>query len=472
MPFHHRPFHRSRALRGLRCSMPLSMPLLLVSLMLALPAGAQIQLETPAMITGLTDPVAFVSAYDGSGRMFIVEQCVSGTTGRIKVWNGTSVLGTPFLDIPVQCGGERGLLGLAFHPDYETNGRFFVNYTDNATTGECESGDAGITRVVEFSNSDDPSDNVAGTSGTAIIEYCQWDSNHNAGQIVFGPDGYLYIPVGDGGGSRDNRENGENSATLLGSLLRIDVDGASPDYDIPASNPYPGNSRCAVNPEDEDTRTDPCPEMWAYGLRNPWRNSFDRLNGDLYLGDVGQGAWEEVSRLPWDPVGGEPLGGGDDDFGWDRCEGLHGHSDPGASPDLTDEDCDGDGTGSPPSGSAYKPPFVEYTSVGHCSVVGGYVYRGYESADLQGEYVFGDYCSGDIWTLPAQTADASVSWPDGSVPTPVMDVGFGLSSFGEGETGELYVVDIGGEIYRIIDPEAIFVHGFEMGLEAWSAVVP
>ena len=461
--------------------------LLLLFAALAAPGLGQIQLETPAMITGLEKPVAFVSAYDGSGRMFIVERCVadlpSDPFGRVSVWDGTSVLATPFLVIPssdLECStsssNEEGLLGIAFHPEYETNGRFYVNYTSNLGAGECSSGDDSMTRVVEHINPT-PSDNVAEGSSTVILEICQFANNHNAGQILFGPDGYLYIPMGDGGGAEDPRDHGEDPETLLGSLLRIDVDvparGTNPNgnnYVIPESNPYAevgmiANTPCEPDPADE-TRANPCPEMWAHGLRNPWRSSFDRLNGDLYVGDVGQYDWEEVSRLEWDPVAGALLGGGDDDFGWNLCEGLDGFE--GAS----DEDCDGDGTGSPPIN--YKPPFVAYDSnAGRCTITGGYVYRGHHSATLQGQYVFGDYCAGDIWTLPARHPDASERWDGGSVPSPLLDLGFGLSSFGEDELGELYVVDIDdGEILRIIDTEAIFVHDFEMGFEAWSSVSP
>lgn len=421
---------------------------------------AQIEVESPAMITGLDKPVAFISPYDGTGRMFIVERCGANgadEVGRIRVWNGTSVLAMPFLTIDIACStsasNEQGLLGLAFHPDYETNGRFFVNYTDFQDGVECaDSGDR-VTRIAEYGVAN-PNDNVAVATESAVLSYCQPFSNHNGGQIVFGPDGYLYIFAGDGGSANDPDENGEEPRTLLGSILRIDVDGASPDYDIPASNPFSANARCPI----EGLGAANCSEVWAFGLRNPWRNSFDRLTGELFVADVGQLVWEEVTRQDAASPGGE-------DYGWDFCEGLNVFEGAGV-------DCDG-GT---ETGTATSPPFVEYAhESGRCSITGGYVYRGHGSSVLQGRYLFGDYCSGEIWDVDPQTPVAGLSWdaPGSPAPPALLNIGFGLSSFAEGEQGQLYVVNISANsISRIIDTDAMFVHGFEFGLEAWSSVSP
>lgn len=344
-------------------------------------------LRLQPVLGGLTDPLYVTSAHDGSRRLFVVEQ-----VGRIKVLGPGETSPTVFLDIVsrVLSGGERGLLGLAFHPRYATNGRFFVNYTRRTD---------GATVIAEYHvSSSDP--DVASRVEKVILTVAQPFSNHNGGMIEFGSDGFLYIGLGDGGSANDPDDRAQDRNDLLGKLLRIDVDtpsGATP-YSSPSSNPFFGS---AVGRD----------EIYALGFRNPWRFSFDRATGDLLAGDVGQDAWEEIDVVT--------RGG---NYGWRVFEGNH----------CTNIDpCD-------TSGLTF--PIAEYAhSVGRCSVTGGYAYRGSRSTLPAGTYVFGDFCTGEIFAL------------SGGGPTLLMNTSRLLPSFGEDEAGEIYVVDLGGAVDRLVN---------------------
>jgi len=314
-------------------------------------ASAAPAIDLKPIATGLAMPTTIVHAGDGSGRLFITLQA-----GQIMIHDGTGLLPTPFLDIStiISCCGERGLLGLAFHPDYTMNGLFYVHYTNS-------DGDVVIAR---YAVSGDP--NRAQPSGTVLLTIPHRDgSNHNGGQLAFGPDGYLYIAVGDGGGAGDTANNAQNLGSLLGKILRIDVDGPPP-YAIPPTNPFRGTSGARA-------------EIWAYGLRNSWRFSFDRLTGDLFIGDVGQNAWEEINFQPASSPGGQ-------NYGWRRMEGTHcfNPDDPNKHPETCDK-------------SGLTMPIAEYGNLNvvkdgkGISVTAGYVYRGKAMPPLQGAYVFGDW---------------------------------------------------------------------------------
>ena len=348
---------------------------------------------------GLSSPVLVSAPPHDVSRVFIVEQ-----TGRIRVMKWGQMLPAPFLDIHAQItsGGERGLLGLAFHPNYATNGRFFVDYTDLS----------GNTVVSQYQASNDP--DVAATTEMVLLQVTQPFANHNGGHLAFGPDGYLYIALGDGGSGGDPQGNGQNINALLGKLLRIDVDGAAP-YASPASNPFFG----ATPGRDE---------IWAYGLRNPWRFSFDRTTGDLYIGDVGQDRFEEVDFQPAGSAGGQ-------NYGWNVVEG-NGHCYPSGS------GCDQTGM---------TLPILDYDHTQGCAITGGYVYRGCAMPDLRGTYFYGDFCSafirsvrvvGGVGTDPQDhTAELA---PGGG-----LTIG-SLSSFGEDARGEIYICDLDGEVFKIV----------------------
>jgi len=360
------------------------------------PTGVSISLAEVA--SGFSKPVLVTHANDGSGRVFVVEQ-----TGTIRIVKDGTVLATPFLSLAtsISTGGEQGLLGLAFHPSFKTNGKFYVNLT----LGN------GNTAINEYRVTTNP-DHADWRTGRRILTIAQPYANHNGGHLAFGPDGFLYIATGDGGSAGDPGNRAQSLSTLLGKLLRIDVNGTSGtrNYRIPASNPFVGR-----------TGLD---EIWSYGLRNPWRFSFDRATGHLWIGDVGQGAWEEIDRgTSVTPARGI-------NFGWRVLEGRH---------------CFNPRTGCSTSGK--RAPLVEYahavTGEDNCSVTGGYVYRGAQ-VPLQGAYLFGDYCSGRIWAI-----DHAATSP--AVPTLMLDTTYNISSFGEDEAGEMYVADLGGgRIYRIV----------------------
>jgi glucose/arabinose dehydrogenase len=352
-----------------------------------IPLLAAIQLVP--VVSGLSAPLFAGHAGDGSNRLFIVERA-----GVIKVLQPGASAPTVFLDIRSRItasGGEQGLLGLAFHPLHESNGRFFVFYT-RLGDGTLVIAEYGLTAN---RNVADPDEAVLLT-----IPHPGF-TNHNGGMLAFGPDDFLYIGVGDGGGSNDPSGNAQNVNTLLGKLLRIDVDapaGGGP-YSSPATNPFVGTT----NGEDE---------IFAYGLRNPWRFSFDRDSGQLWLADVGQGAFEEVDS----PV----VNGGN--YGWDLFEGF-------ACTSADQEDCDTTGL--------IFPVFDYSHSGGRCSITGGYVYRGAQGALPGGTYVYGDFCSGEIF-----------GW-NGSSQSVLQDTTLMVSSFGEDEAGELYVVNLNGSVSRI-----------------------
>jgi len=345
------------------------------------------------VVGGLDTPVGIANAGDGSSWLFVLEK-----VGRVRIVREGVLVAEPFLDITDRVGSlnsEQGLLGLAFHPEYAQSRTLFVNYTDRQ----------GNTVVSRFVVSGNP-ERADASSEVILLTLDQPASNHNGGHLAFGPDGALYIGTGDGGGSGDRYGNGQNGQTLLGAMLRLDVDGGQP-YEIPPDNPAVGNA--AVRDE-----------IWAVGLRNPWRYSFDRLTGDLYIADVGQNTYEEINFQPAGDTGGH-------NYGWPIMEGLH------CFP--ADRACDKAGL---------TLPVAEYDHAQGCSVTGGYVYRGREYPFLNGVYLFGDYCSGRIWGM-AQSGNTG-DWQ--LVQLAQADVR--LSSFGEDEAGELYLVDIaGGQLFRI-----------------------
>jgi glucose/arabinose dehydrogenase len=343
-------------------------------------------------VSGLIQPLLVTHGGDGSNRLYVVEKM-----GRVRLVVGGVLQATPFLDISSivkSDGSEQGLLGLAFHPRYATNGFLYVNYID-----------AGGNTVVARYTAAASRTTVDPSTASLVLGVPQPASNHNGGMLAFGRDGYLYVGLGDGGGGGDPNNNGQNRNTLLGKLLRLDVDGAAP-YAIPLSNPFVGVS---------GTR----PEIWALGLRNPWRFGFDRATGDLYIGDVGQGTYEEIDRQPARSTGGE-------NYGWRIMEGFHCYN---------ATTCNQDGL---------TLPILEYDhSLGNCSVTGGYVYRGTTIPELAGAYIYGDFCSGRIW---GARAGAGGTWASSLL----LDSPYSISSFGEDQAGELYLTDLsGGGVYRL-----------------------
>jgi glucose/arabinose dehydrogenase len=350
------------------------------------------------MVGGLDSPIAISST--GDGRLFVVEQ-----PGKIVIVQGGAVTGT-FLDISsvISCCGERGLLGLAFHPKYASNGRFFVRYTDAA----------GDVRISEFHVGSGP--NAADPASEKVLLTIPHPSfaNHNGGVIAFGPDGDLYVGTGDGGSGGDPNNHGQSLSTLLGKLLRIDVDNvpAGATYAIPAGNPFAGQAGRDA-------------EIFAYGLRNPYSFSFDRKTGDLWIGDVGQDLYEEVDRAAAASGGGRGA-----NFGWSVMEATH---------------CFKPAAGCSTSGKV--PPIAEYAhgandSIG-CAIIGGYVYRGAGNPDLAGRYFFGDNCSGNIWDLSA-AGPASLS------PQLLLASGLHITGWGQGVDGELYLVASDGGLYHLV----------------------
>ncbi len=350
-------------------------------------------IELSPVLGGLATPVGIANAGDGSGRLFVLEK-----VGRIRIVRAGALVTEPFLDLTGRVGSqsnEQGLLGLAFHPQYAQRGTFFVNYTDRQ----------GNTVVSRFSVTSDP-DRADPASEAVVLRVNQPASNHNGGHLAFGRDGALYVGLGDGGGAGDRYGNGQNGQTLLGAMLRLNVDGEQP-YAIPADNPFVGN------PTVRD-------EIWAVGLRNPWRFSFDRRTGDLYLADVGQNMYEEINLQPVSDPGGH-------NYGWPIMEGLH------CFP--ADQTCDRQGL---------TLPVQEYDHMQGCSVTGGYVYRGQAYPSLDGIYLFGDYCSGRIWGMARMGATGD--WRVAQLA----QADIRLSSFGEDEAGELYLLDMaGGRLFRI-----------------------
>ena len=411
----------SSSLRSILATFPAPVVLACLLLPPATRADVTDYVTVERVASGLDQPL-YVTAPPGDlDRLFIVEK----QSGRIKILELASetLKATPFLTVTgLSTVGEQGLLGLAFHPDYESNGYFYVNFTD---TG-------GDTKVVRYQVSGADRDVADPNSSLVILTIDQPQGNHNGGWLGFGPDGYLYVNSGDGGGSNDTgpgHVSGGNAQdvtdNLLGKILRIDVDGDDfpldddRNYAIPPTNPFVGSAG-------DD-------EIWAYGLRNPWRSSFDRLTGDLYIGDVGQKAREEIDFQPAGSAGGE-------NYGWRLREGtiatptggVGGPAPPGAIDPVYDyEHLDG--------------PFDPFEGN---SVTGGYVYRGPNLA-LRGKYFFGDFVSERIWSIEHDGSAATelIDWTDAFTP----DIGSidQISSFGEDASGNLYVVDLGGQVFRV-----------------------
>ena len=367
------------------------------------PIGAPTQLPTVTIgleivATGLPGPIGISSA-PGDPRLFVI-----GQSGKIVIVKDGKAAGT-FLDISgrISCCGERGLLGLAFHPNYASNGLFFVRYTDPA----------GDVRISEFHVGPNPDQADPASERILLTIPHPGFANHNGGRIEFGPDGYLYIGTGDGGSGGDPNNHGQSLATLLGKMLRIDVDhpsGGKP-YAIPPTNPFIGRSGAL-------------PEIFAYGLRNPYSFSFDRVTGDLWIGDVGQDAWEEVDHATAASGGGLGL-----DFGWSVMEGNH---------------CYKPSTGCKTAGLTL--PVAEYShgandSIG-CAIIGGYVYRGTAHPELEGRYFFGDECSGHIW-------DVTAAGPTTQAPQLLLSSKVNIDGWGQDSSGELYVVASNGTLYEL-----------------------
>ncbi len=355
------------------------------------PSGNETELE---LVVGGLDSPLYLTAPLGDDRLFIVEQA-----GTIRIIEDGALLPDPFLDIRgrVESGGEQGLLGLAFHPAYAANGWFYVNYTDND----------GDTRIERYQVTANPYVADPG-SAELVLAIEQPADNHNGGMIAFGPDGALYVATGDGGGGGDPQGNGQDLSSLLGKLLRLDVDSREP-YAIPLNNPFIGVAGARE-------------EIWAYGLRNPWRFSFDRVGDRLYIADVGQGSWEEVNAVPATRPG--------VNYGWNVMEGMH---------CFNASSCDTDGL---------TLPVLEYANAGEaCSITGGYVYRGDAIPELRGHYFYADFCAGWIrsFRLAGDGVTQQQEWNVG-------DIGSVLS-FGEDAASELYVLtrgSQGGRVFRFV----------------------
>jgi glucose/arabinose dehydrogenase len=345
----------------------------------------------PVVTESLENPLFLTHAGDGSERLFVVEQ-----PGRIRVLQGDALLPAPFLDITKQVlsGGERGLLGLAFHPDYRHNRRFFVNYTRKPD---------GATVVAEYRSG--ATATSASMHERILLIVPQPYPNHNGGMVAFGPDGYLYIGLGDGGSAGDPDNRAQNPKDLLGKILRLDVDRGDP-YGIPMDNPFAKEGGRA--------------EIYALGLRNPWRFSFDLKTGNLWVADVGQYKWEEINLVS--------RGG---NYGWRVMEGAHCFH--------PSTDC---------QTTPFNLPLYEYShEKGRCSIIGGFAYRGQAIASLAGTYVYGDFCSGEIFALQNPTRNQ----PYNEAPI-ILKTSLKISSFGEDAAGEVYVLDHKGGVYRLSPP--------------------
>ncbi|HEV8148689.1 MAG TPA: PQQ-dependent sugar dehydrogenase [Gemmatimonadales bacterium] len=377
--------------------------LLLAALGLALAVGCHADSSEPGSVTvrlqevasGLDFPLFLTTPPGDNSRLFVVEK-----TGRIRLIKNGSLLPAAFLDLSskVSSGGEQGLLGLAFHPGYAGNGRFVVNYTNTS----------GDTRVSVFRVSANP-DVADAASEQVILSVDQPFANHNGGMVAFGPDGKLYIGMGDGGSGGDPQGNGQNRNTLLAKLLRLELSGTG-QVSVPADNPFVGQAGSR-------------PEIWSYGLRNPWRFSFDRESHDLYIADVGQNAHEEIDASTAATEFGRGL-----NYGWNRMEGASCYN--------------------PPSGcnqSGLTLPVLDYDHSQGCSVTGGYVYRGDAIASLRGLYFYGDYCSGWVksFRLSGGQSAERRDWAE-------LRPGGQITSFGEDARGELYVMISSGKVFRII----------------------
>jgi glucose/arabinose dehydrogenase len=357
---------------------------------------------TPTLqsLGSFSGPVFVASPPADSARLFVVEK-----VGRIRVLRNDTLLAPAFLDIrtKISTQGERGLLSVAFHPQYATNGRFYVYFNNPA-------GDIRIVRYLVSPGDPNVADETVADT-VLKVAHPTFD-NHNGGQLQFGPDGMLYLATGDGGSGGDPSGNGQNRQALLGKLLRLNVDGTT-GYTIPPDNPF------VSDPSGAD-------EIWAYGLRNPWRFSFDRFNGDLYIADVGQGAWEEVNVSATADGGGKGL-----NFGWNIMEGMHCYP-PGTSCNT----------------AGLTQPLVEYNhSNGACSVTGGYVYRSSRVPALFGQYLYADYCAAFVRSF-AYSGGAATQPADWTMQ---LSPGGQISSFGEDARGDVYIMSLGGGLYRIVE---------------------
>ena len=362
----------------------------------AAPGDADVALSF--RVGGLSRPVQVVSAKDDSGRLFIVQQ-----GGKIRIYVNGALRSTPFLDITstVSNGYEQGLLGLAFHPGFKTNRKLYVYFTNN---------DDDIV-VREYKTKLSNGNVVDTTTSRRIIVIPHPYENHNGGTVAFGPDGYLYFGTGDGGDSHDPAERAQNVNSRLGKMLRIDVNGttSTTPYRIPSSNPYVG--------------IDGLNEIWQIGLRNPYRFSFDRANGNMWIADVGQDTLEEVNRAVRTASG----AGRKTNWGWDVLEGTQ---------------CHEPSTGCSTSGKT--GPLLQYGQAsGRCAVTGGFVYRGSAIPVLVGGYVFADYCSGEIWVVNSTASPLAAK-------TLLLDTSHQISGFGENQAGEIYVLNHGGAMYALV----------------------
>jgi uncharacterized repeat protein (TIGR03806 family) len=367
-------------------------------------AGATIELERVFAGLGvLTQPLAMLQAPGDDSRWFVLEK-----TGRVRVFAnspGVSAFDTDFINLTVNADSEGGLLGMAFHPDFAQNRQVFLSWTEGSPM---------VSVIARFTSQDNGL--TLAPARVDVIRVNQPNTNHNGGQIAFGPDGFLYIGFGDGGGSGDPNSTAQDTTDLLGAFLRIDVDGAAP-YSIPSDNPFAGGPLCGPA---HGTSGGDCPEIFASGLRNPWRWSFDTATGDLWVGDVGQGSFEEVNRVQ--------LGG---NYGWDCREGASAYTGP---PDAPSPQCS--------AASGLSDPVHQYGRTQGASITGGYVYRGAALPALVGRYLFADYITGKIWALPAG---------GGTVQELLDTSSLSIASFGQGNDGELYIVDIAGTLHKIVD---------------------
>lgn len=357
-----------------------------------LPATLADSLTLKPVIEGaFQKPLYLTHANDD--RLFVIEQA-----GVVKIIEAGNLQETPFLDIRNRVGSnsfEQGLLSIAFHPNFPDDNRLFAYYTDLQ----------GDTYISSFVVRPDNQNLADANSEIKLLSVSQPYANHNGGQLAFGPDGYLYAGFGDGGRANDPLNNGQNPNTLLGTIIRIDINFSQNGYSVPSTNPFLG----------DDKRRN---EIWAWGLRNPWRFSFDRLNGDLFISDVGQNIWEELNFQAAQSSGGE-------NYGWNIFEGNH---------CFSQTNCDSSGL---------VMPIFEYDHQGHCSITGGYVYRGQQFAQLSGNYFVADYCSGNIWAI---VKNEDGSWTNKSI----LDTQLVISSFGQDVNGELYVLDYkNGSVYQL-----------------------
>ncbi len=392
-------------------------------LCLCIPAGLYAQdgllneLVFQRVVSGLVRPTSIANAGDGSGRLFVTQQA-----GLVRVIDDGVLLETPFLDLSetVSCCGERGLLSLAFHPEFQSNGRLFVSYTDAAEDSI----------VSEFLVSAEDPNRADPASETLVIRVDQPTDEHNAGQLQFDADGYLYVSIGDGGHGHESEGAPQSLLSMLGKILRLDIDSARP-YAIPPDNPFAKLDHALG-------------EIWVMGLRNPWRFSFDRETGDLFIGDVGQRTIEEIDYQP----GGSPGG---ENYGWDfkegsLCAGSGGdaHAPEGEGHEEEHDEPHGEGACSPHD-DEFTEPILEYHHEIGCSVTGGYRYRGAALPALNGVYLYGDYCSGIVFAAVQQEG---AEW----VLADQRPSGFSITTFGEDEAGEIYVADLRGHLFRIAPP--------------------